>query len=81
MKTPPPGLWLPLITPFKDGAVDHASYDRLLDHYLALGVDALFPLGTTGESPTLDDAEFEQVGDAGFVGDAPGADGQEMVGE
>jgi 4-hydroxy-tetrahydrodipicolinate synthase len=50
-------LWLPLITPFKDGAVDHASYERLVRHYVALGVDALFPLGTTGESPTLDDAE------------------------
>lgn len=61
MKTVPSGLWLPLITPFKDGAVDHASYERLLDHYLALGVDALFPLGTTGEAPALDDAEFEQV--------------------
>jgi 4-hydroxy-tetrahydrodipicolinate synthase len=54
-------LWLPLITPFKDGAVDFASYERLIEHYLGHGVDALFPLGTTGESPTLDDAEFEAV--------------------
>jgi len=55
------GLWLPLITPFKDGAVDYASYERLIDHYLARGVDALFPLGTTGESPALDEAEVEQL--------------------
>ena len=54
-------LWLPLITPFKDGAVDLASYERLVTHYLAQGVDALFPLGTTGESPTLDDAECEAL--------------------
>ncbi len=54
-------LWLPLITPFKDGAVDFASYDRLVAHYVAQGVDALFPLGTTGESPTLDDAETEAL--------------------
>jgi 4-hydroxy-tetrahydrodipicolinate synthase len=54
-------LWLPLITPFKDGAVDHASYERLVRHYVALGVDALFPLGTTGESPTLDEAESEAL--------------------
>ena len=54
-------LWLPLITPFKDGAVDFASYDRLVRHYRAIGVDAFFPLGTTGESPTLDDAESEAL--------------------
>ena len=50
-------LWLPLITPFKDGAVDFTSYQRLVAHYVAQGVDALFPLGTTGESPTLDEGE------------------------
>jgi 4-hydroxy-tetrahydrodipicolinate synthase len=55
------GLWLPLITPFRDGAVDYASYERLLDHYMALGVDGLFPLGTTGEAPALDDAEIERL--------------------
>lgn len=54
-------LWLPVITPFKDGAVDFASFDRLIAHYLAQGVDALFPLGTTGESPTVDDGEFEAI--------------------
>lgn len=61
MTTAISGLWLPLITPFKDGAVDYASYQRLIDHYLALGVDGLFPLGTTGEGPTLDDAEIERL--------------------
>jgi 4-hydroxy-tetrahydrodipicolinate synthase len=54
-------LWLPLITPFKDGAVDYASYERLVAHYVGLGVDALFPLGTTGESPTLDERESEAL--------------------
>jgi 4-hydroxy-tetrahydrodipicolinate synthase len=53
------GLWLPLITPFRDGAVDLASYERLVEHYIAKGVDGLFPLGTTGESPALDDDESE----------------------
>lgn len=55
------GLWLPLVTPFKDGAVDHSSYERLIDHYIARGVDGLFPLGTTGESPTLDEAEIDEL--------------------
>src|SRR4051812_22266661 len=54
-------LWLPLITPFKDGAVDFASYERLVAHYVSLGVDALFPLGTTGEGPTIDEAESEAL--------------------
>jgi len=55
------GLWLPLITPFKDGAVDFQSYERLIDHYIAKGVDGLFPLGTTGESPTLDESEIDEL--------------------
>ncbi|MBS0221107.1 MAG: 4-hydroxy-tetrahydrodipicolinate synthase [Proteobacteria bacterium] len=55
------GLWVPLITPFKDGAVDYASYERLAAHYIACGADGLFPLGTTGESPTLDDGEVEAL--------------------
>jgi len=55
------GLWLPIITPFRDGAVDFKSYERLIEHYLALGIDGLFPLGTTGESPTLDEAEIDKL--------------------
>lgn len=58
------GLWLPLVTPFKDGAIDFASYARLVDHYIAQGVDALFPLGTTGESPALDDDETDALVEA-----------------
>ena len=55
------GLWLPLITPFKDGAVDFASYERLVEHYIGLSVDGLFPLGTTGEQPAHDDDESEAL--------------------
>jgi 4-hydroxy-tetrahydrodipicolinate synthase len=61
MTTPISGLWLPLITPFKDGAVDFASYERLIDHYIDAGVNGLFPLGTTGESPALDDGEIDAL--------------------
>src|SRR5271163_4292662 len=28
------GVWLPIVTPFLDGAVDFASYERLLEYYL-----------------------------------------------
>ncbi|MDI1286628.1 MAG: 4-hydroxy-tetrahydrodipicolinate synthase [Reyranella sp.] len=61
MTTKISGLWLPLITPFKDGAVDFQSYERLIEHYIGMGVDGLFPLGTTGESPALDEAEIDEV--------------------
>ena len=55
------GLWLPLVTPFRDGAIDRTSYERLVSHYIACGVDGLLPLGTTGESPALDDGEVESL--------------------
>ena len=55
------GVWLPIITPFVDGAVDFASYERLLEHYLGKGVGGVFPLGTTGESPALDDDEMDAL--------------------
>jgi 4-hydroxy-tetrahydrodipicolinate synthase len=54
-------VWMPLVTPFKDGAVDVASYKTLIEHYVARGVSALFPLGTTGEAPTLDEDETDAV--------------------
>jgi len=58
------GIWIPLITPFlDDGALDLASYERLLEHYLDAGVTGVFPLGTTGESPTLDEDEMTAVVD------------------
>jgi 4-hydroxy-tetrahydrodipicolinate synthase len=55
------GVWLPVITPFKDDAIDHASYARLVDHYVRAGVTGIIPLGTTGESPTIDEAESDAL--------------------
>lgn len=55
------GVWVPLVTPFKDGAVDLASYRRLIEHYIGKGVSGLFPLGTTGEAPTIDDDEEDAI--------------------
>jgi 4-hydroxy-tetrahydrodipicolinate synthase len=57
------GVWLPIVTPFHGGAVDFASYEHLLEHYIGLGIGGIFPLGTTGESPTLDDVESEAIVD------------------
>ena len=47
------GVATALVTPFRDGAVDLATFDRLLDAQLAAGIDALVICGTTGESATL----------------------------
>jgi 4-hydroxy-tetrahydrodipicolinate synthase len=55
------GVWLPIVTPFLDGEIDHASYLRLVDHYVRAGVAGIIPLGTTGESPTIDDGEAEAL--------------------
>ncbi len=55
------GLWLPLITPFLEGALDEASTRRLIAHYLEEPVDGLILAATTGEGLTLDDAEVERL--------------------
>jgi len=58
------GVWVPPVTPFKDGRIDLASYRRLIEHLLGKGVSGVFPLGTTGEAPTLDDDEVDAIVDA-----------------
>lgn len=55
------GVWLPAITPFTGGEIDYPAYERLIDHYVKLGVTGIIPLGTTGESPTIDDDEADRV--------------------
>jgi 4-hydroxy-tetrahydrodipicolinate synthase len=55
------GLWLPLITPFRDGALDEASLRRLVRHYHARPIDGLVLAATTGESLTLDARETERL--------------------
>ena len=55
------GVWLPIITPFKDDKIDFKSYKRLIEHYSEKGISGFIPLGTTGEIPTLSDYEFEEM--------------------
>jgi 4-hydroxy-tetrahydrodipicolinate synthase len=55
------GLTVALVTPFKGGEVDYDALGRLVDWHAAQGTDCLAPVGTTGESPTLDHAEHERV--------------------
>ncbi|HRG95608.1 MAG TPA: 4-hydroxy-tetrahydrodipicolinate synthase [Polyangiaceae bacterium] len=52
------GTFTALVTPFtSEHAVDHAAFERVLEAQLAGGVSGLVPCGTTGESPTLTEAE------------------------
>jgi len=55
------GLWLPLITPFRDGTLDEASLRRLVRHYAALPIDGLILAATSGEGLTLGMAELEWI--------------------
>src|SRR5437899_559030 len=57
----PSGLWLPLITPFRDGAVDEKSLRRLVRHYAAEPVDGFVLGATTGEGLTLNEDEIERL--------------------
>jgi 4-hydroxy-tetrahydrodipicolinate synthase len=50
-----------LVTPFKNGAVDEATFTRFIDWQIAEGTNGLVPVGTTGESPTLDHEEHKRV--------------------
>lgn len=57
----PTGVWLPLITPFRDGELDVTSVRRLTAHYAAQPIDGLILAATTGESLTLDEDETERL--------------------
>ena len=57
----PTGVWLPIITPFKNDKIDCHSYKNLIDHYISKGIHGIIPLGTTGEIPVLSDFEFEDM--------------------
>lgn len=50
-----------MVTPFADGTVDEAAFRKFIDWQIAEGSDALVPVGTTGESPTLTHAEHKAV--------------------
>ncbi len=51
------GLGTALVTPFKNGEVDYQAYRNLVTRQIEAGVDYLVPLGTTAETPCLEDEE------------------------
>ena len=55
------GCGTALITPFRNGEVDYEAFAALTDRQVAAGIDFLVPLGTTGETPCLEDDERIKV--------------------
>lgn len=56
------GVYTALVTPFNAGGeVDWQKLDELVEFQIAAGVDGLVPVGTTGESPTLNNEEHLKV--------------------
>ena len=55
------GCGTALITPFKNGEVDYEAFAALVDRQVEAGIDFLVPLGTTGETPCLEDEERIKV--------------------
>ena len=56
------GVYTAIVTPFTaEGEVDYRSLDALVDFQIENGVDGIVPVGTTGESPTLDTHEHIEV--------------------
>ncbi len=55
------GSMTALITPFRDGEIDTAALEKIVEHQLANGTSALVPCGSTGESATLTHDEHVRV--------------------
>ena len=55
------GSIVALVTPFRNGKVDEAALQALVEFQIAGGTDGIVPCGTTGESPTLDHDEHKRV--------------------
>ena len=47
------GAMTALVTPFKNGKIDENGYEKLIKRQIKNGIDAVVPVGTTGESATL----------------------------
>jgi 4-hydroxy-tetrahydrodipicolinate synthase len=55
------GTYTAIITPFRNGAIDVSSFRKHIEHQIAGGVTGIVPVGTTGESPTVDAAEHIEI--------------------
>ncbi len=56
----PIGAMTALITPFKNNKIDTETYEKQIKRQIANGIDAVVPVGTTGESATLTHHEHKE---------------------
>ena len=55
------GLWIPLVTPFHHGTVDHSALARLVKNLCGNGIAGFVACGSTGEAAALDADEQQAV--------------------
>lgn len=55
------GAHTALVTPFRDGQFEEKAFRQLIEEQIAGGISGIVPVGTTGESPTLDHDEHLRV--------------------
>jgi 4-hydroxy-tetrahydrodipicolinate synthase len=55
------GTYTAIVTPFRNGKIDEAALGRLIGLQVRAGVDGIVPVGTTGESPTVDYEEHVHI--------------------
>ena len=55
------GTYTAIVTPFRGGELDEAALDRLIKFQIKGGVDGIVPVGTTGESPTVNCEEHIKI--------------------
>jgi 4-hydroxy-tetrahydrodipicolinate synthase len=55
------GTYTAIVTPFKNGQLDIPALERLIRLQIKAGVDGIVPVGTTGESPTVDYEEHLEI--------------------
>ena len=55
------GTYTAIVTPFKNGALDQTALERMVKLQIKGGVDGIVPVGTTGESPTVDYEEHLEI--------------------
>jgi 4-hydroxy-tetrahydrodipicolinate synthase len=55
------GTFTALVTPFVQDQLDEAAFARLIEAQLSAGITGVVPVGTTGESPTLNNQEHHRV--------------------
>ena len=55
------GAFTAMVSPFREGKLDESRLRDQIEYQIKAGIDGLVPVGTTGESPTLDFPEHERV--------------------